>query len=30
MLLWLTQLPVNDNNRGEPKHFVGISEVRVA
>ena len=30
VLLWLTQLPVNENNSGESKHFVDVTEVRVA
>ncbi len=30
VLLWLTQLPVGQNNSGETKHFVDVSEVKVA
>ena len=30
VLLWLTQLPVNENNSGESKHFLDVTEVRIA
>ena len=30
MLLWLTQLPDGQNNSGETKHFVDVTEVKVA
>jgi serine/threonine-protein kinase len=30
VLLWLTQLPTGQNNNGDTKHFVDVSEVKVA
>jgi serine/threonine-protein kinase len=30
VLLWLTQLPSGQNNNGESKHFVEVTEVKVA
>ena len=30
VLLWLTQLPKGQNNNGETKHFVDVTEVKVA
>jgi hypothetical protein len=30
VLLWLTQLPTGQNNSGETKHFVDVTEVKVA
>ena len=30
VLLWLTQLPPGENNSGETKHFVDVTEVKVA
>ena len=30
VLLWFTQLPAGQNNSGETKHFVDVTEVKVA
>jgi hypothetical protein len=30
VLIWFTELPVQDNNKGEPKHYLEVSEVKVA
>jgi hypothetical protein len=29
VLLWLTELPAGQNNSGETKHFVEVTEVKV-
>ena len=30
VLVWFTQLPASQNNSGETKHFVDVTEVKVA